>query len=177
MSTSRGKKEHHILVCWSSSRGWKKIRSCAICIFMHKRSSSVNNLLLAVHGALGFTLECSNSTLSHSRWNANTLVLLWDKMQLALQDIQSNGNEKCLVPLIPPIMLDDDWARADLIMALSPVYPFSQTAQTMEVMTGWEELGDEARLPGITTTQHHTRRHSLASLNWTKHLKPVFIHL
>ena len=57
-------------------------------------------------------------------------------MQLALQDIQSNGNEKCLLPRIPPIMLDDDWARADLIMALSPVYPFSQTAQTMEVMTG-----------------------------------------
>ena len=132
---------------------------------MHKRSSSVNNLLLAVHGALGFTLECYNSTLSHSRWNANTLVLLWDKLHLTLQDIQSNGNEKCLLPHIPPIMLDDDWAGADLIMALSPVYPFSQTAQVMEVMTGWEELGDEARLPGITPTQHHTRRHLLASQN------------
>ena len=62
--------------CWSNSRGWKKIRSGAICIFMHKRSSSVNNLLLAVHGTLGFTLECFSSTLSHSHWNANTLVLL-----------------------------------------------------------------------------------------------------
>ena len=60
-------------------------------------------------------------------------------MQLATffipKDIQSNGNEKCLLPLIPPIMLDDDWARADLIMALSPVHPFSQTRQTREMMT------------------------------------------
>lgn len=81
-------------------------------------------------------------------------------MQLATffipKENQSDGNEKCLLPLIPPIMLDDDWARADLIMALSPVHPFSQTRQTRRWWRG--ERSEEMRpdYPGLQ--QHNITR-------------------